>query len=105
MMTEEQKITRKKKRNSWKTNKTFNKVVVTISSVHKDPARPWVDQYTVTIENTVDNARDYHNNNSDDIPGYYEKEDREDVLRQSRHYLHDVFMKNLKHVSVKMEEE
>jgi len=82
-----------------------NKVVATLSRIHRSPSMPWVRLFTVSIQNTVDDVRNYTNNNSDDIPNYYETEDLESVLRQARDYLHDIFCQKLKHVTVKMEKE
>jgi hypothetical protein len=82
-----------------------NQVVATISRVHCKPASHWAHMFTIEIQNTVDDCDNYVNNDSDDIPGYLEAEDLESILKQAKAYLRDVFMQNLKHVKVIVEED
>jgi len=58
-----------------------NKVVMTISRVHRSPAQPWVKLITISVQNSLDDTDTFNNNNSDDIPGYKESSELEEILQ------------------------
>jgi hypothetical protein len=62
-------------------NQEPNKVVLTISGVRDNPAQPWVQRIIISIQNSVDNTDNFNSNNSEDIPGYKEAEDLEEILQ------------------------
>ena len=57
-----------------------NKVVMTISGVHRSPAQPWVKIVTISVQNSLDDTDTFNDNNSDDIPGYKESTELEEIL-------------------------
>lgn len=59
---------------------TQNKVVLTISGVRNNPAQPWVKRIIISVQNSLDNTDNFNDNNSEDIPGYKEAEELEEIL-------------------------
>ena len=66
-----------------------NKVVLTISNVHSSSAQHWVKRIIISVQNSVDNTDNFNNNNSEDIPGYKEASELEEILQNiSMHLRH-----------------
>ena len=59
---------------------TDNKVVLTISGIQNNPAQPWVKRIIISIQNNIDNTDNFNNNNSEDIPNYFESAELEQIL-------------------------
>lgn len=66
---------------------TENIIILKIGKVHTDSVQPWNSQFTISIQNSVDNTNTFPNNNSEDIKTYKETEELEVILEGIRTYL------------------
>ena len=64
-----------------------NQIILRIGRVHRSPAQPWKQQFTITIHNSLDNIKTYPNNNSEENPDYLESEELDVILECIRTYL------------------
>jgi hypothetical protein len=66
-----------------------NELILTITQVTRKPAHPWVNQFNITLHNSLDNTDTFTNNNSEDIPGYLERSERELYLDSIRKLIYN----------------
>jgi hypothetical protein len=81
-----------------------NKVIIEISMVRGKPAVPWALTFSVSAWNSIDTVDDFMNNNSEDIPGYVERDALGKVLVLARNYLGSILSaSDLVNVDLRME--
>lgn len=57
-----------------------NKIILKVSPVMRSSAQPWMREFTVSIQNSIDNAITYNITNSEENQGYKETEELEQIL-------------------------
>lgn len=64
-----------------------NKVILEVGCVTKNTVQPWVSRIIIDVYNSVDDVDSFSDHCSEDIPGYMDREEREELLEMLREFI------------------